>query len=325
MPGEMLAAARLAAEMSVAQVSEATKIPPAALQAIERDEYHKISGDLYVKSFLRLYSEAVGLDPEEILDAYRRFVGEVSVTADGDEVPAWGEDEVQVKGIGLPWHKIIPVAAAVVLVALAIFFFRGCGDSVDPVATETQETAASMQPAAADSSADQETPPVELTETVEEAPDGGTREEAAPITIPVPADDPPATPVRNSSAAPAGVADLKFRDGRTRPLVLRVVCDRPQDLRVQVDGQGSHLPAFWPAAGTAAPRIQDDRPEPGRVYAAGEGFVVYWGAEDHFSLILERLGGVTVTTNGEARDLSRVRPGQEWILDVHPPGYFVKP
>ena len=137
MPGEMLAAARLAAELSVAQLAEKTKIPPASLQAIEQDEYHKISGDLYVKSFLRLYAEAVDLDPEDVLDAYRRLVGEVSLAADGTEAPAWSVEDVQVKGIGLPWHRILPMVAILLAIILAIVFFRGRGDDSSPSETVT--------------------------------------------------------------------------------------------------------------------------------------------------------------------------------------------
>ncbi len=74
-PGEMLAAARAKTALSLEQMAENTKIPLNMLRAIEMDEYHKISGDLYVKSFLRSYAGEVGLDPEEMIELYHLFTG----------------------------------------------------------------------------------------------------------------------------------------------------------------------------------------------------------------------------------------------------------
>ncbi len=74
-PGEMLGTARRKAGLNLDQMAEETKIPQPMLQAIELDEYHKISGELYVKSFLRAYAKEVGLDADEVLERYLSFTG----------------------------------------------------------------------------------------------------------------------------------------------------------------------------------------------------------------------------------------------------------
>ncbi len=76
-PGDLIRAAREAQGISMAEMSERTKIPPPVLDAIERDEYHKVSGALYIKSFLRTCAVEVGLDSDEVLDLYGKFSGEI--------------------------------------------------------------------------------------------------------------------------------------------------------------------------------------------------------------------------------------------------------
>jgi hypothetical protein len=101
------------------------------------------------------------------------------------------------------------------------------------------------------------------------------------------------------------------------PLVLRIVCDRPQDVLVKCDGEAAFQLARWPAAGDDGPAQPAAGFEPGRAYAHDGRWVVFWGAEDHFSLKLGRVRGVDVFVNGRRRDVSRLRPGQEIILDDH--------
>jgi hypothetical protein len=43
--------------------------------------------------------------------------------------------------------------------------------------------------------------------------------------------------------------------------------------------------------------------------------VVYWGADDHFNVVLGVLDGVELTLNGTPLATSAWRPGQEILLD----------
>jgi cytoskeletal protein RodZ len=67
-----LAARRSQAGITLEQVATRTKISPASLRAIENEEFHLLPGGIFTTSYLRQYAEAVGVDPEELLEAARR-------------------------------------------------------------------------------------------------------------------------------------------------------------------------------------------------------------------------------------------------------------
>jgi cytoskeleton protein RodZ len=131
-PGELLAEARAARGLSLETVATATKIAPRLLQAIERDEYHKISGSLYVRSFLRAYADAVGLDSHDIVSLYELHSGR-DRTAEGAE-QVWEEERASVRAVGVPYghvllRYVLPAALAVLVVAVGIWLARRPGDA----------------------------------------------------------------------------------------------------------------------------------------------------------------------------------------------------
>ncbi len=127
-PGEMISDAREAKELTLAQLSDRTKIPPAVLKSLELDEYHKISGPLYIKSFLRTCAVDLGLDPQVVLSLYNQISGENKSRPVGSEM-VWDEEEVKISRVGLPWLRIILAAGVVaVLIGVGLFAMRGCGN-----------------------------------------------------------------------------------------------------------------------------------------------------------------------------------------------------
>jgi len=125
-PGEMIRSQREERGLSLDALSQRTKIPARVLAAIERDEFHKVSGALYIKSFLRTCAAELGLDAEEVMDKYNLFAGEMGRggVSGGD---VWREEEVQISRIGWPWRLIGIVAFAVALILVIGFMsVRGC-------------------------------------------------------------------------------------------------------------------------------------------------------------------------------------------------------
>ena len=57
--------------LSLEDLEERTKIRTRYLRALENEDWDIIPGPAYVRAFLRTYAEAVGLDPEELVDDYR--------------------------------------------------------------------------------------------------------------------------------------------------------------------------------------------------------------------------------------------------------------
>jgi hypothetical protein len=68
--GEYLQRLRVSSAMSLSEVSRATRIPTAALEAIEADQFESLPGDVFVKGFLRAYARAVGANADEVLALY---------------------------------------------------------------------------------------------------------------------------------------------------------------------------------------------------------------------------------------------------------------
>jgi len=310
-PGEKLSALRKAAGRSLAEVSEATKIPPPMLQAIEQDEYHKISGDLYVKSFLRAYAAEVGVEAEEILELYGNFTGTAAPVAPGAREPVWQEEEIQIKRLGLPWATIGLVAGGVLLAAGLLFFLLrgGEGGDTDQVAVsgaggirlESSREADTGVDSTASSAAGNSVVTSaggERSQPVDAAPpEGGSgTADVAPVLLP----------------APAGSAGTLAIDGKTWQVVLRLICPETRQVAVKKDGERRFRSVDWPDAARPLP---EKGIQAGRAYQVREGLVVFWGAEDHFSLQVDDPADIKVTVNGQYRDIGGLGPGQEIILN----------
>jgi transcriptional regulator with XRE-family HTH domain len=68
--GEVLAAARLDAGLTVSDVSDRTRITRTIITAIEGDDYVGCGGDFYARGHIRSIAKAVGTDPEPLIREY---------------------------------------------------------------------------------------------------------------------------------------------------------------------------------------------------------------------------------------------------------------
>lgn len=68
--GEDLAAARERAGLTVADVSQRTRIREAIVRGIEHDSYADCGGDFYARGFIRAIAQAVGADPGPLIRDY---------------------------------------------------------------------------------------------------------------------------------------------------------------------------------------------------------------------------------------------------------------
>ena len=378
-PGELLASARQKAGIGMADLSERTKIPVIMLEAVERDEYHRISDPLYVKSFLRAFAAEVGLDPDEILEIYGRMTGS-SRAADAPE-EVWEEQQVTIRRVGLPWNRILAWAGLVVaVVVVVVFLVRILGTGGD-AATEPQsasppdstrqvetrvttpaEESKQIAPVEVDAAAvvvqdslasgwlaeapredtrpeppaepeeqpvdrrpvDQAAPTPSLPEELpEESPQEIASVPAQPETVektPEPAGTPdPAAGVDALPVATVGGGGLALAAGQPRSQVLRIRTTVPVTASVRRDGERSYTRYHLPGAGRGLPPLPATDIAVGTAYAVQGGVVAYWGARDHFDLVLDRVDGVEISINGDVRDLSRVKPGDEMVLDAFRP------
>ncbi|HWX87812.1 MAG TPA: helix-turn-helix domain-containing protein [Solirubrobacteraceae bacterium] len=71
--GATLREARMRARIDVSEIEAQTKIRAKYLRALENEEWDLLPGPTFVRSFLRTYAQALGLDDKALVDEYRRF------------------------------------------------------------------------------------------------------------------------------------------------------------------------------------------------------------------------------------------------------------
>jgi len=89
--GDELRRQRELRQISLREISDATKINIRFLEALERNDFTHLPGGQFNKGFIRAYSRHIGLDPEKLVDAYmeelQRQESESHPDAGATEVP----------------------------------------------------------------------------------------------------------------------------------------------------------------------------------------------------------------------------------------------
>jgi transcriptional regulator with XRE-family HTH domain len=151
--GERLRLARERAGLSVDDIFARTKIQGALLEAIERDDFERVPGGLFVRGFLRAYAREVGLEPEAVVADYiqqHQPAPAVSVE-DTPRPPTDGRKDVilaQRDFEAFSWRKLVP-AAAVAAIVIGIFAMNGSRSTDAPVAEVQAEPVGTSGTAAA--------------------------------------------------------------------------------------------------------------------------------------------------------------------------------
>jgi transcriptional regulator with XRE-family HTH domain len=113
--GKILQDARLRKKMTTSQVAAATRMKIQTVEAIEREDFSRITAPVYGKGFIRLCAECLEVDPRPLIDEYMEKYAprkKPSLVSEGDaptritEEPIFGPDEVQVE----PEQKKAPAA-----------------------------------------------------------------------------------------------------------------------------------------------------------------------------------------------------------------------
>jgi cytoskeleton protein RodZ len=69
--GATLRTARMSARIDVSEIEAQTKIRAKYLRALENEEWDLLPGPTFVRSFLRTYAQALGLDAKALVEEYR--------------------------------------------------------------------------------------------------------------------------------------------------------------------------------------------------------------------------------------------------------------
>ncbi|MDR0125800.1 MULTISPECIES: helix-turn-helix domain-containing protein [Bacillus] len=111
--GKRLIEAREEKGMSLEDLQAATKIQKRYLLAIEQGNYDIIPGKFYVRAFIKQYAEAVGLNPEQLFEEFRK------------DVPSTYNDEVSDKLSNIKPQRELPKPASKVLELLPTILIIG--------------------------------------------------------------------------------------------------------------------------------------------------------------------------------------------------------
>src|SRR3979411_474411 len=74
--GEKLRLARETRGIALRDISDQTRISMRYLEAIEADDYRRLPGGIFNRSFIRAYAKFVGFDEQEAMDEYARTLPE---------------------------------------------------------------------------------------------------------------------------------------------------------------------------------------------------------------------------------------------------------
>jgi cytoskeleton protein RodZ len=74
--GEKLRLARETRGIALRDISEQTRISMRYLEAIESDDYRRLPGGIFNRSFIRAYAKFIGYDEDQAMDEYARTLRE---------------------------------------------------------------------------------------------------------------------------------------------------------------------------------------------------------------------------------------------------------
>jgi cytoskeleton protein RodZ len=143
--GATLREARMRARTDISEVEAETKIRAKYLRALENEEWDLLPGPTYVKSFLRTYAEALGLDGRLLVEEYKLRHERLSDVELQPIAPRSASDRRRPRGPGFPRGALVAVVVAGLLVALYLLGSGGGNDSPplpSPAATTSTSSTA---------------------------------------------------------------------------------------------------------------------------------------------------------------------------------------
>jgi cytoskeletal protein RodZ len=152
--GERLKREREMREVSLKEVTSATRIGPRFLEALENEEWDKLPGGIFNRGFVRSIARFLGLDEENLLAEYDLARGDQSMPA-----PQPYENKLPRPPLWVPILAVIALLAVLGgLVAGGIYGWRWysarhapkqpASSTLSPAQTQTQTGTASLIPAA---------------------------------------------------------------------------------------------------------------------------------------------------------------------------------
>ncbi len=130
--GQRLKIEREKRGMSVKDLEAATSIRSLYLEAIERDDFAVIPGEVYLKGFIRNYAIAMSLDPDEVLEQYRTQAGLAPKAAEVEPLPEQPFAQQRAKPLGagqvvavrrrINWRRVVVLGLVLALMGGLVYW-----------------------------------------------------------------------------------------------------------------------------------------------------------------------------------------------------------
>ncbi|OIJ84612.1 helix-turn-helix domain-containing protein [Streptomyces colonosanans] len=123
--GRALKQARVAAGLTVEDISHATRVRVAIVHAIERDDFAPCGGDVYARGHVRALARAVHLDPEPLIEQYAAEHG--ARPAPPPTAPLFEAERLRPERRGPNWTAAMVAAIVVVIGFVGFTMIKGTG------------------------------------------------------------------------------------------------------------------------------------------------------------------------------------------------------
>lgn len=153
--------------VSLQEISDTTKVSVRFLEALEAEQFGKLPGGIFIRSFIRAYANYLGLDEEQVLAEYQ-LVAPVKADEDFSRLGVTGNPSKHA-----PRAPVLPWIIAVILLGSGYAIFRyshRASDEVVSYGNPPPASAAAEKRAAASANAPLSTPPRVLAASGAESP-----------------------------------------------------------------------------------------------------------------------------------------------------------
>jgi cytoskeletal protein RodZ len=138
--GTTLREARTRARIDISEIETETKIRAKYLRALENEEWDLLPGPTYVKSFLRTYADALGLDGKLLIEEYKLRHERLSDVELQPIAPLGQRERRRRPRAAVPRSWLVAVAVVGLLVGLWVIGNRNNDDGATPSATPPPST-----------------------------------------------------------------------------------------------------------------------------------------------------------------------------------------
>ncbi|MER7486782.1 RodZ domain-containing protein [Streptomyces sp. NPDC126497] len=143
--GRALQQARVAAGLTVDDVSAATRVRVAIVRAIEADDFTPCGGDVYARGHIRTLARAVDLDPAPLISQYEAEHGG-GRPAPTPAAPLFEAERIRPERRGPNWTAAMVAAIVVVIGFVGFTVVKGGDDGAKENVAEGTEPAESASP-----------------------------------------------------------------------------------------------------------------------------------------------------------------------------------